>query len=165
MSESKTSVRRIDATEKQRQALTLRRAGASYESIAEKLGYKSPSGAHKAIISALQKTLKEPAEELRTLELQRLDTAQLAIASDVQRGDLYAIDRWIKLINQRCAILGLNAPVEIKVRELVQNQLDAEFNLFFSAIQSDEILSPEAKLRVLAIAQNLGDRAAVAVCN
>jgi hypothetical protein len=100
----------ISATEKQAKALALRKAGVSYVGIAEALGYSSGSGAFKAVSAGLKKTLQEPADELRKLELARLDDMLKAIASHVSAGSLTAIDRAIKIQERRAKLLGLDAP-------------------------------------------------------
>jgi len=105
------------------------------------------------------------AVQVRSLELERLDVYLLAIARDVQKGDFLAIDRALKISERRAKLLGIDAPIQLKVQELVTAQIDAEFNLFFEAIQSDSILSSEAKSRILEIAQTLGDRAEMAIAN
>ena len=110
MSEPKTSVRRVKATEKQRQALELRKAGASYDEIARKIGYRSKSGAYKAVTSALNKMLKEPAEELRTLEMARLDRLLVGVWGAAVQGNQGAIDRVLRILERRAKLLGLDAP-------------------------------------------------------
>jgi hypothetical protein len=102
--------RKLRAMPKQQQALTMRLAGAQYETIASQLGYKDRSGAFRAVQAALKSTLREPAEALRELEAQRLDAANLAIWSPVQQGNLQAIDRFIKISQRRADLLGLDAP-------------------------------------------------------
>lgn len=91
---------KIKAHERHLAALELRKAGASYQTIAERLGYRSSSGAHKAVSSALKATLREPADELRELEVTRLDAALLAIWRRVQSGDERAIDRLLGIMKQ-----------------------------------------------------------------
>lgn len=102
--------RELDALDKQVQALELRKAGVRYSDIAEKLGYKSASGAFAAVRSALIKTLREPADELRTLELERLDALWLTYYPMAKRGDRQAMDRCIKIMERRAKLLGLDAP-------------------------------------------------------
>lgn len=70
---SRTSPKRLQALEKQRQALQLRIAGANFDEIAESLGYANRGGAHKAIMTAIENTLREPVAHVRDLELKRLD--------------------------------------------------------------------------------------------
>jgi len=108
-----TSERRIALVEKRRQALELRKAGASYEQIAESLGYRSKSGAHDAVTGALRDMLREPAEQVRTLELSRLDDMLMSIWARVRSGDVSAIDRALRLSERRARLLGLDAPVKV----------------------------------------------------
>src|SRR5262245_27392556 len=75
---SRTSPQRLQALEKQRQALQLRIAGANFDEIAETLGYANRGGAHKAIMTAIESTLREPAAQVRELELKRLDRLWMA---------------------------------------------------------------------------------------
>lgn len=106
---------KVQAHENQMKALALRKAGVSYQSIADAIGYKDPSGAWRAVKSALKLTLQEPAEELRTLELARLDDMLKAIASHVQAGNLTAIDRALKIQDRRAKLLGLDMPAKLDV--------------------------------------------------
>ena len=104
---------RIDSVEKKRKALELRKAGASYEQIAEMLGYRSKSGAYKAVSLALRDLLREPADSVRKLELSRLDDMLMGIWPRVRSGDVLAIDRALKLAERRAKLLGLDAPVKV----------------------------------------------------
>jgi hypothetical protein len=98
MSEPKTSVRRLHAIERQRRALELRKAGASFDEISSTLGYRGKSGAYQAVISALRRTLQEPADEVRKLELTRLDRAQRAAWERMIHGDLDALGKVLKIM-------------------------------------------------------------------
>lgn len=111
--ESATSPRRIEAVERQRQAVELRKAGASFRQIAEQLGYSSAGGAYKAVMTALRKTLREPADEMRGLELDRLDMLTFALWSEAQQGNLGAIDRLLRVMERRAKLLGLDAPSKV----------------------------------------------------
>ena len=108
-----TSERRLAQAEKRRRALELRKAGASYEQIAESLGYRSKSGAHDAVTGALRDMLREPAEQVRTLELSRLDDILMSIWTRVRAGEVAAIDRALRLAERRARLLGLDAPVKV----------------------------------------------------
>ncbi len=81
---------------------------ATYEQIATELGYSSRSGAHKAVGTALKLTLREPAEELRSLSAERLDRATLAIWRAVSAGDTHAIDTLLRIETRRARLLGLD---------------------------------------------------------
>ena len=107
---SPTSARRVRAAAKQAQALNLREAGASYETIAQTAGYRNRSSARKAVLAGLKAAQQEPAELLRQLELRRLDKLSLQLwpAALARPADYAAIDRVLKIIQQRAALLGLN---------------------------------------------------------
>src|SRR4051794_30654414 len=89
--EAKTSPRRVLAVDRQRMALQLRASGATFDEIAAKLHYAGRSSAYHAVQDALEKTLREPAETLRTLELERLDQLQAALWSKAMGGDYAAV--------------------------------------------------------------------------
>jgi AraC-like DNA-binding protein len=101
----------LQAIDKQALALKLRQAGTSYEEIAQVVGYRSASGAYNAVRSAMKKTLQEPADELRRVELARLDAAQAGIWSKVLAGDIKSIHAFLKISERRSRLLGLDAPV------------------------------------------------------
>ena len=105
----------IRAHERQLQALELRKAGASYEAIAERLGYADRSGAYRAVKAALTLTLREPAAELRSLEAERLDAMLLPLWRRVQTGDEKAVDRALRIMERRARLLGLDAPASVEV--------------------------------------------------
>jgi len=102
--------RRVKALEKQKQALALRLAGVSYEQIAEQLGYSSHTGAWQAVNRALKRTIQEPSDAVREVEVKRLDAVLVAIWSQVKQGNLSAVDRYIKVAQRRADLLGLDAP-------------------------------------------------------
>jgi len=133
--------RRVNAHTRHLQALELRKAGATYQAIADQLGYASAKGAHKAVASALKATLRDPADGVRELELERLDAALLAIWRRVQAGDYAAIDRLLGIINSRAKLTGTFAPKH------VQATVD------WSAVQNVDVDALEDKLRKLIDAQ------------
>lgn len=114
MAESTSSEKRIAATERQRQAVELRKAGVGFEEIAQRLGYGGPSGAYNAVKAALRKTIQQPADELRALELARLDALLLGIWADARKGNVLKIDRVLKIMAKRAEYLGLDAPKRYK---------------------------------------------------
>ena len=109
-----SQTRRVQAHDRHLQALELRKAGATYQSIADKLGYSCAKGAHKAVASALKATLREPADGVRELEIARLDAMLLPLWRRVQNGDERAVDRVLKIMERRAKLLGLDAPAKIE---------------------------------------------------
>lgn len=106
--ESSTSQRRLEAAERQRQALEYRKMGATYEQIAQAVGFRSPQAAFAAIKAALTKMLREPTEKVRELELARLDQMMMVPYQRAVAGDLNAIATVLALMNRRAALLGVD---------------------------------------------------------
>jgi hypothetical protein len=121
-----TSKRRLAAAERQRQALELKKAGADYRTIAERVGYAGPAGAYKAVTTALKALVQEPAEELRTMEVARLDQMLLGLWPKAIKGDTWAVDRVLKIMERRAALLGLDAPVKRELSGSVELRTYAE---------------------------------------
>ena len=107
-----TSPRRLRARERELQALELKKAGFNYRQIGERLGVS-----HVAVGKALRRALaahsdqtKEAVEELRQLELERLDALNLAFWEKMIGGDVQAGKLILRTIDQRSRLLGLEAP-------------------------------------------------------
>ena len=122
--ESKASEKRIAAAERQARAIELRKAGLGYAAIARQLGYGGPSGAYGAIMTALRALTREPAQELRELELARLDDLLLGLWADARKGNVAKIDRVLKIMARRAALLGLDAPT--RFADVTDARRDAE---------------------------------------
>jgi hypothetical protein len=119
-----TTKRRLKAAERQRQALQMRIRNATFDQIAKTLGYRSPSGAYKAVMCALKKTLQEPADELRLMEYERLNLLYREVLARAltlrdedgnltQIGDMGAIDRCIRISDRISKLMGLDAPQHV----------------------------------------------------
>ena len=109
---SPTTNRRTAAAERAKQAVSLRIAGATFAQIGERLGV-STQAAHKMVVKHLEETRRltaESAEQLRDMELKRLDAMQAALWPDAMRGDEQKVDRVIRIMGRRAALLGLDAP-------------------------------------------------------
>ena len=100
------------------QAIALRLAGMDYEAIAERLDYSSRGAASKDICRALDSYRKEEEAQVETwrqLESQRLDRLQAAAWAKAVKGDLKAVETVLKVIAQRCKLLGLDMPQRTEV--------------------------------------------------
>jgi DNA-binding CsgD family transcriptional regulator len=112
VSKSKASRDTVLAREREREALELRKTGMTREGIAEAMGL-SVSGAFGAVSRALARLVTECTEganELRRLEVERLDHMLAAISPAIDEGDLAAIDRALRIQERRAKLLGLDSP-------------------------------------------------------
>jgi len=105
-SKQEAALKKLDHRERQRKALELRKAGATYQQIADALGYKSQSSAYKVISQALEEIVREPAEELLAVQRERLNHMLTVLWPEVQRGNLQAMDRALKIMSQQDALEG-----------------------------------------------------------
>ena len=146
MAGGKVASKKVAIAERQQIALSLRKSGASFRAIAAHIA-AAPGNekyderrAH-ADVTACLKVINEKTaldtEAYRSLELERLDTAQLAIAKKVQSGDLGSIDRWLRISERRSALLGLDAPVRLKIEQGVEAELSAFLNSLESVLPTE----------------------------
>ena len=73
------------------------------------MGYANKSSARKAVVTALAAREVEAVEDLRRLEVARLDALQAASWDDALSGDTRAVDRILRIITLRAKLLGLFA--------------------------------------------------------
>lgn len=115
---STAKARKAAIADRRTKAITLRLAGMDYDTIATRLGYAGKGAACKDITRALAANLTDlgrTADELREVELARLDRLQATAWAPAVGGDLRAIDTVLKIIDRRCKLLGLDAPVRSEV--------------------------------------------------
>lgn len=110
----KQTQREYDRAERKKNALELRLAGASYRDIAQALEV-SPATALQDCKEALADIPAQQADEMRTVELSRLDRLQRAVWPRAIKGDLQAVDRAIKIIDRRAKLFGLDAPQQVQI--------------------------------------------------
>ena len=113
--ESKTSPRRIKAVQRQKQALTLRLSGASFEQIAVALGYASKAGAYMSVMAGLAKVPEPEAKAYRKLNLERLNRGRLGYWRNLEKGDPRSVELEIKTQERETRYLGLDAPIRAEI--------------------------------------------------
>jgi hypothetical protein len=128
--------KRADTAQRRKQAIDMRMAGASYQQIADRLGYTTRGAACQDVTRALETAVVEQArsvEAYREEELQRLDVLLAEAWAVLKRQHvtvshgrvikddfdepilddgptLSAIDRILKIQERRAKFLGLDAP-------------------------------------------------------
>ncbi len=124
VSRTKTKPQTIKAKEKAALALNLRKEGKSFEVIAKEAKYNSKQAAYDAVKRALLEIIREPAEEVLKLDLERLDTMWEVSYLNAQTGDPQAISSCMKIMDRRAALLGLDAPKVSHVSTTVKKEID-----------------------------------------
>lgn len=114
--ESKTSKRQITAREREAQAIGLRLSGATYQQIADVIGYRGPSSAFNAVIRGLDRMLPvQEADDLRRIMAAQIDKLTFGIWKQATGGHLGALDRVVRLMERKARLLGLDAPVRADI--------------------------------------------------
>ena len=103
-----------ELVDKEIKVLELRRAGLTWQRIAEETGYADHTGAYAAYKRAIKRTMQQPADELREAELDRIDRLQLALWPKAMKGDNASINTIIRLMERRARLLGLDTPIKIQ---------------------------------------------------
>lgn len=99
---------------KELKVLELRRAGFTFQRIAEEVGYATPSGAQRALERIMTRNLPQAPEEFRWQELDRLDRMQVALWPRAMKGDDRAINTIVRLMERRARLVGIDAPQRIQ---------------------------------------------------
>src|SRR5664280_2646650 len=76
------------AAARRARAVELRTAGLTYDQIAVKLGYANRGTVYRVVAEALKTQTLEAVEELRGLEIERLDSLQLCMWQKAMDGDV-----------------------------------------------------------------------------
>lgn len=128
-----------EVIDKERRVIELRRAGVTFDVIAQEVGYSNASGAHHAYTRALKRTLREAgADEIRDLELDRLDRLQRFAWNLAAQGNLRAIETILRIMGRRARLLGLDMPVRVQQEVTVWNgdgNLDREIQALISRLE------------------------------
>jgi hypothetical protein len=128
----KKAPKAINIVDRRRKALELRRAGDTYESIAQaiskelKLKNYSRSRAFEDVRFALEELNREfslEAQELRRLETEKIDRLESALWPLALVGNVKAADALKGLMDRRARLLGLDAPIQLLVDQAVNQEL------------------------------------------
>jgi hypothetical protein len=107
---SRTSPAKVADAVRRAKALELRLAGRTFDEIAAELDYADRTTAYRAVERALTGLGRHDAEQLRDLDLARLERLFAAVWPAASAGELDAVDRALKIIERRGRILGYERP-------------------------------------------------------
>ena len=88
-------------------AVALAAQGHDYESIAREVGYTNRGTAWRTVMNALTEHTAEAVEELRAVEVARLDALQAGLWPEAMAGNVAAANAIVRIIEQRRRLLGL----------------------------------------------------------
>lgn len=117
------NVDRAAVVSRRTQATKMRIKAYSWQEIADACGYSTVQAAQQDVMRNISKEFNESSNDLRELELRRIDEDEKAI-QEMLMGKLkvttrlQCIDRLVKLREQRAKLLGLNAPVKVDQRSV-----------------------------------------------
>jgi hypothetical protein len=89
-------------------AVELLAAGHNYDEIAQAVGYTNRGSAHRAVSKALAEREIEGLDELRALELDRLDALHAAFWHQAMAGDIDAAKILLAISGQRRRLYGID---------------------------------------------------------
>lgn len=102
--------RDANAAARAEQALTLKKAGYGYQTIAQQCGYASRGAAYNAVQRELARTLQAPSDAVRRLELERMEDLWRPLYAKAIKGDTWSTDRCLAIMERRARLLGLDTP-------------------------------------------------------
>ena len=159
--------RLVENIDRDLKALELRRQGYTYERIASLAGYGNRSAAYGAVQRGLALSVRETADEVRQLEIERLEdlrrpalealrrrhlvVSQGKVMHDPDTGEpliddmplLHAIDRLIKISERMAAYRGLDAPRRSVSEVLTLDVIQAEILRLKSQVSPEQLAAIE----------------------
>lgn len=143
MKRQKAGVGKVNRVAEQKQALGLRKSGATYAEIAEQLKISEPTAWRRVqrALKAIAKLSAKEAEEVKILELARYDFYLRSLDKKIRAGDEKSVRVALVVSERRSRLLGLDQPIKVEV------DLDKVDALLRRAAAGDE--EAKAKLREL----------------
>ena len=123
----------VEQAERYAQVIELRRAGATFDFIAKTVGYAGRQGAKEAFDSAINRMGRDPAEEMRILENERLDDlwrrGYVKMAKKDKEDDEQFLDHalyLLRLSQRRAGLNGLDAPRQLEVSASIDGIVETD---------------------------------------
>jgi hypothetical protein len=117
-----SKAQRAKTAERRAKAIAMLLAGVDYDTITQRLGYATRGAATKDVQRALEANRaaeRESVEELRTVDLMRLDRLQAAVWTKALGGDPRVVETVLKILERRAKLLGLDAVVKQELNATV----------------------------------------------
>lgn len=161
MAGGRASALKIKKTHRRELCLQLRVQGLSYRAISDhlleaqglKVSYQTVKRDIAEELEELRKRTAGEAKNLVQLELERLNVAQAAAMVAMSKGDINAINAFVRVSESRRKLLGLDAPIQLMVSEALEAEMAARDAAMISLLEST--LDPETFAEVADAAQHL----------
>jgi hypothetical protein len=111
----KSSPRSIAVRERDLKCVDLRKAGATWQSIADTLGYAGPGHAYEQFMIVMKDYPREDVETAREIISDRYEAMIRALWPKVLKGDVWAIDRVTRISEAQAKLLGVNRPEKLEL--------------------------------------------------
>ena len=132
------------------EATKLRTAGATYQQIADHMGYSDRSAVRQLILSHANRELRESVDEMRQIGNERLDIVvarMVGIIGARDKTDLAAIrasETLIRAEARRAALNGLDRPISVQVMSRAQSTLAELSELVMNVVVASNATEPLA---------------------
>jgi DNA mismatch repair ATPase MutS len=151
-------------------ALELRAQGKTYREIQEMIRreFDLPRYSYRLALDDCNRALNQICIEntqsvhaLRGLELKRYDDYLDKIYDQIENGDLDAVQTALKISKERSKILGLYAPVEVKIQQIAESRVREELGIFFEFLNNSEYIPEYVLDQLYEVAEQIQNRVAV----
>lgn len=140
------------AREREALLIRLRRDGATFQQIADHLGYSSASNAHRAYRRAMERIPAVEAAEYRALALQRLEALWQVTWEKAQAlGDPAAVRACVRILERQARLLGLDAPTNLRVSDGLDGEIEALLAEMQRLTLAEATLSAEGEATAAAV--------------
>src|SRR5262245_35302013 len=108
-------------------ALEYRKLGLTYKEIAQRMGMKTPTQAWDLVRAGIDALVKEPAEDVVRIELEKLSALEKALWPKAKGGDVRAALGILKVMERRAEYLDLDRCVQRpRLESMSQAELEAK---------------------------------------
>lgn len=111
----KTSPAAIERLDRDLKCVELRKAGATWQAIADTLGYAGTGNAYRAFMAVMNAYPRETVDTCRDILNARYETMVRSLWPKVVQGDVWAIDRVTRICEQQAKLNGCNRAEKVEL--------------------------------------------------
>jgi len=131
--------RRQRALERQAKVLELRKAGVTYDAIAQAVGYADAPAAYRAYKAALANdAFRRTADEMRDLTNRRYEALLRAMWGQAIKGTVPAVDRCLAIMRDIQRLNGTEAPQRVVLKHISRTAIQESMQTMLAEIEQME---------------------------